>query len=189
MRVINMQTRSMKAYAIFALLAVGGCDPNINAAKNAVKETLKDPESAQFRNVRTVETLPPGESNHGYVDKTHPGLPAGVCGEYNAKNALGGYTGFSGFIWLPKEGRLISVNEDGLISMPSSGSVSRWLPWKDYCRDRVPEDPEVTKAKQAKRDAETAKAVAAWKKANPPAKVEEVKCNPKLAAEVGLTCK
>lgn len=52
-------------------------DDLISASKKAVIKDLKDPESAQFRNVRI---------------KDHQ-----VCGEVNAKNALGGYTGFERF--------------------------------------------------------------------------------------------
>ena len=47
-------------------------------AKEAVKLKLKDPDSAQFRNVRTVRV----------------GL---VCGEVNAKNSMGGYVGYTAF--------------------------------------------------------------------------------------------
>lgn len=192
MTLLSMRVVYIKPYvAAFALLAVGGCNSNIKAAEDALRETLKDPESAQFRNVRTVEALPPGESNVDYIDKSHPGLPAGVCGEYNAKNAMGGYTGFDKFIWLPEDKRLILPDEDGLISVASSGGVSRWLPWEDYCSDRVPEDPEVTKARQkaeqVKLKANAAVLEEASRKAD--AELENVKCDPKLAAEVGLTCK
>lgn len=47
-------------------------------AKEAVKLILKDPESAQFRNLRL-----------DIVDQ--------VCGEVNARNGYGGYTGFKLF--------------------------------------------------------------------------------------------
>lgn len=45
----------------------------------AVSESLVDPESAKFRNVRTV-----GDA---------------VCGEVNARNRMGGYGGFSPFVY------------------------------------------------------------------------------------------
>lgn len=48
-------------------------------AEQAVKRILNDPESAQFRDMR-VYTL-------------------SVCGEVNAKNAMGGYVGFQRFIY------------------------------------------------------------------------------------------
>lgn len=57
----------------------------MNAAMLAVKNDLKDPESARFRNIRTVGT------DDGIV----------VCGEYNAKNSYGGYVGFKRFVASP----------------------------------------------------------------------------------------
>lgn len=49
-------------------------------AKKAVSNLLKDPGSAQFRNIR----------------ETSPGF---LCGEVNAKNEMGGYVGFKRFEW------------------------------------------------------------------------------------------
>lgn len=54
----------------------------IASAKKAVARSLKDPGSAQFRNVRVV---PYGE---GSV----------ICGEVNGKNSYGGYVGFKSFV-------------------------------------------------------------------------------------------
>jgi len=51
--------------------------------KAKVKELLKDPDTATFRNV--VAYRHPGGA--GYV----------FCGEVNAKNAFGGYSGYSGY--------------------------------------------------------------------------------------------
>jgi hypothetical protein len=59
------------------------------ALRDAVKERMKDPDSIQFRNVEVF--------HHKAKDVT----PAGVyvlCGEVNAKNSYGGYTGFSLFV-------------------------------------------------------------------------------------------
>lgn len=54
----------------------------MNQTKQNVKDMLKDPESAQFRNVKiAVNTV--GEKS--------------VCGQVNAKNSYGGYTGFKSF--------------------------------------------------------------------------------------------
>jgi hypothetical protein len=47
--------------------------------RQRVREALRDPSSAQFRNI-------------------HPGQGGYTCGEVNAKNALGGYTGFAKFV-------------------------------------------------------------------------------------------
>lgn len=56
----------------------------IKATKEIVRATLKDPDSAQFRNV----ALFLNESGTGRV-----------CGEVNAKNSFGGYTGFEVFYY------------------------------------------------------------------------------------------
>lgn len=57
----------------------------ILASKEAVKVNLKDPSSAEFKNIRLVKYL------NGHV----------VCGSVNAKNSFGGYTGFTPFIACP----------------------------------------------------------------------------------------
>lgn len=55
----------------------------IVAAKRAVKNSLKDPNSAEFKDV--------------YANYTEAvGMVA--CGHVNAKNSLGGYTGFKAFV-------------------------------------------------------------------------------------------
>lgn len=61
---------------------------NAQSAKAAelVKAQLKDPDSARFRNVRTVPLL--GAGDH---------LGDVYCGEVNARNSMGGYTGFASF--------------------------------------------------------------------------------------------
>ena len=53
----------------------------IEAGKLAVTSSLKDPDSAKFRNTRLVAYL------QGAV----------VCGEVNGKNSYGGYAGFTRF--------------------------------------------------------------------------------------------
>lgn len=52
-------------------------------AQNVIKEMLKDPESARFRRVYGAQ---------GEVDKI------AICGEFNAKNSYGGYTGYKPFM-------------------------------------------------------------------------------------------
>lgn len=55
----------------------------VHQHRNAVRAELKDPDSAQFRNERLV---------NGWTVKTSI-----LCGEVNAKNELGGYSGFKLF--------------------------------------------------------------------------------------------
>lgn len=60
-------------------------------AKQALAGGLKDPASAQFRNVRLVSY------NNGAV----------VCGEVNGKNSYGGYVGFKPFVASPAGSALL----------------------------------------------------------------------------------
>lgn len=57
----------------------------VAVAENAVRETLRDPESARFRNVK------------------RNAMTGAVCGLLNAKNAYGGYVGESPFIYYYSE--------------------------------------------------------------------------------------
>lgn len=52
-------------------------------AKNVISEMLKDPESARFRSMYGAK---------GNVEKI------AICGEFNAKNSYGGYTGYKPFM-------------------------------------------------------------------------------------------
>lgn len=63
---------------LLACLALTGCDGN-GEVKDKVKKYLKDPASAEFRDIR--------KSKNGKY----------ICGEVNAKNSMGGYTGYQGF--------------------------------------------------------------------------------------------
>lgn len=57
---------------------------NISLAKKSLEETLYDPESVRYKNIK--------ETKFGVV-----------CGEYNAKNRHGGYVGFSPFIFFTRD--------------------------------------------------------------------------------------
>lgn len=66
---------------ILLALALAGCASSVEReAQDAVAAKLTDPNAAEFRDVHT-----------GADGQT-------VCGEVNAKNALGGYVGFERFI-------------------------------------------------------------------------------------------
>lgn len=78
----------MKRLALVALagMVLAGCGKSdIDRAREAVSEQLKDPASAQFRNDRVVGN-----------DRT-------VCGEVNGKNSAGGYAGFTSYAALRKD--------------------------------------------------------------------------------------
>lgn len=83
----NVRTNSMDTVASHArlmrlFLANGTEEQAITRAQAVVAATLKDPGSAQFRNMRLVDYL------DGRV----------VCGEVNGKNSYGGYVGFTPFV-------------------------------------------------------------------------------------------
>jgi hypothetical protein len=66
---------------------------NVAAAKGALSRRLIDPRSAQYRHVT--------EFNDGVV-----------CGEVNAKNALGGYSGFRVFVYNARSPGQLDVEPD-----------------------------------------------------------------------------
>ncbi|MBF8793485.1 hypothetical protein QFA96_22950 [Pseudomonas sp. Ap32] len=77
-----------RALTLLALVGVtlAGCGKSdIDLAREAVAEQLKDPASAQFRNERVVGN-----------DRT-------VCGEVNGRNSAGAYAGFTSYAALRKD--------------------------------------------------------------------------------------
>ena len=91
------------------------------AVKTAVNGQLKDPASAQYRNVR-VSTK-----------------SAAVCGEVNAKNSLGGYTGFARFVLYLNPAFVVMDTEDKILEFHKA--------WLDACSN-----PEEDRAEQARLD-------------------------------------
>ena len=81
----------------------------IELHKKRIKERLKDPGSAQFRNV-----------------KVYHGVAPVVCGEVNAKNSFGGYIGFQRFI----SGGTIQVLESDMATDEMDKT------WDQICRDK-----------------------------------------------------
>lgn len=61
----------------------------IHNAKSAVEQRLRDSGSVRYRNVGVYR---PNASNP---------YPQVVCGEVNARNGFGGYTGYEIFVWSP----------------------------------------------------------------------------------------
>lgn len=65
---------------LFVLILMGCGGAGEKEAKQLIERTLVDPMSVQYREVKS------------YGDGT-------VCGEFNAKNRMGGYTGFGSFVY------------------------------------------------------------------------------------------
>lgn len=66
----------------------------VKRVETAIKDLLKDPDSATFRNFQVFLDYPASR-----VRWAAKGATDFVCGEFNAKNAMGGYTGYEPFYW------------------------------------------------------------------------------------------
>ena len=77
LRTNSIASVNQMAASVVAFLSTGTEEQVIEKAKTTVSNGLRDPGSAQFRNVRVVPYQ---------IGKV-------VCGEVNGKNAYGGYTG------------------------------------------------------------------------------------------------
>jgi hypothetical protein len=100
------------------VLALSGCGgAKFDAAEDRVRDFLRDPESAQFRNMREVA--------------------GGVCGEYNAKNAMGGYAGFRPFKWAEETNFVVALDENGrTIRLDDPNAIMFQSPQLEaYCAD------------------------------------------------------
>jgi hypothetical protein len=80
------------------MLALAACDPNISQAKEAVRNLEKDPDAAQFRNVRECAT--------GFY----------VTGEVNGKNSYGAYEGFKTFYANSAGAHIVDDDDDADIT-------------------------------------------------------------------------
>ena len=69
-------------------------------AKDAVRHGLKDPDSAQFRDLYEVPSMRDDSGSRA------------VCGEVNARNSYGGYVGFRRFLYLPSGKALVANSRD-----------------------------------------------------------------------------
>jgi hypothetical protein len=86
----------------------------IESAKTHVKDQLKDPASAQFKNVVV-------RVNAG------PNRVTVVCGRVNSKNSFGGYTGFTRFFWSP-------VAEDAIVEESFPDAAFFESSWRNVCQ-------------------------------------------------------
>lgn len=91
----------------------------LSKAQEAVKEQLRDPGSAQFKNVFVFRPASAG------------GAPQAVCGEVNSKNGFGGYGGYTLFVWVPLGPDLKPNLDHGTTLI---GDEARKL--KELCRDK-----------------------------------------------------
>lgn len=101
---IDMKTMILAAVAVLSLSACGRDDARaIEAVKQEALDYLRDPASAQFKDVVAVA------GTDGFEGKY-------VCGRINAKNGFGGFTGFRRFVGsanFKSDTFTISVDEPG----------------------------------------------------------------------------
>ena len=88
----------------------------IEKGKKAIADTLKDPASAQFRNVRLVQ----------YLDG------AVICGEINGKNSYGGYVGFRDFVGGTNSGSMRYEGKYADINAASNTGIDTACSGKPY---------------------------------------------------------
>ncbi|WP_368083170.1 hypothetical protein [Klebsiella michiganensis] len=120
----------MKKLVVLALsiLILAGCKPSDEKAKEIaqreISSVMKDPESVKFRNVKYIK----GNDDNDYVNGT-------VCGEYNAKNGYGAYTGYKPFLinlsmkskGLFSKGVEYSVSVKNIYNAPSPGEINYYV--------------------------------------------------------------
>jgi hypothetical protein len=78
----SMTSTLEMSQSVAKFLQTGTSEQAVEDMKKSVARSLKDPTSAQFRNVRLVPYI------NGKV----------LCGEVNGKNSYGGYSGFTAFV-------------------------------------------------------------------------------------------
>lgn len=84
--------------------------PLLAQAKKIIAAEMVDPGSLQYRNLRVVRGNVQGK------------ILSVACGEYNARNKMGGFTGFATFAYEPSLNGVVSFKDDGSIDL--FGNVS-----------------------------------------------------------------
>lgn len=117
-----MTTRPFAQSIIIAVLMVNvgcstepGTDADVLAAQEKVRELLRDPESARFKNI----------SRHGDV----------VCGEVNSRNGFGGYAGFADFSYEISTGEARVDDMDEGFAVPLAKSTCDLARTKEELRE------------------------------------------------------
>lgn len=168
-----MEMKSLAGIALVAIsLSLAGCDLSkegaIEEGKGMIASSLKDPDSAKFRNVFMIEDKMIGDAHYGVL-----------CGEVNSKNSFGGFTGFHRFVanfHYSKQGEIgvsyVTVEEGTNAKASTSGnSYFEDFYWAGKCVARPtaaaaaiatsepstpPATPKPTEEKPAKRESASA---------------------------------
>jgi len=108
------------AYFWPSLLPPEPVPARISQAEEAVKARIRDPFSAHFRGLKEYKT-----ADNSYV-----------CGFLNARNGMGGYTGWSGFIHMMPQNIVQFEPQDDRIKQ---GDFR--VDWSEKCVSRAAENP------------------------------------------------
>ncbi|WP_312834772.1 hypothetical protein [Comamonas sp.] len=88
--------KSAKEHQELERVVAGDNKDFVKKAKRVIADKFKDPDSVRFRDLYLA----------------NKGLPA-LCGEVNAKNSYGGYTGYKGFFYNPVQAYIDDQQELG----------------------------------------------------------------------------
>lgn len=95
--ICNPSMKLLNTIASIVLAAAAPVDPpSLEAVQNEFKENLADPDNARFRNVEIVP--------HKFIPDYFT-----LCGQVNARNSLGGYTGFQPFMAHVQDGHIVGT--------------------------------------------------------------------------------
>lgn len=126
-----MKNLHIKLFFYTLSLAMIGCtkvdDQAVSLAKVEVAKLLKDPESAKFTEVFTVDLTPRKDGE----------FSMGVCGMVNGKNAFGAYGGairFASKILVRQDKSTVLIIADIDNESNSEKSIFDDLYWNRFCR-------------------------------------------------------
>lgn len=103
MKLISKSIASMSVVFVFLLgssqaMAQKNIDKFVADTKNKLTNDFNDPEATRFRNLEVREKV--GNEGKKYLN---------LCGEFNAKNRVGAYTGYQKFYGTPTEVLMINA--------------------------------------------------------------------------------
>jgi len=101
------------------LTSIPNAEALSNSVKDAVSYLLKDPDSAQFRNIKFINILLNGREQ------------IFSCGEVNSKNSYGGYAGYQLFFTSDKEVKIGRENMPNLVKL--NGKWFNFTPVVNFC--------------------------------------------------------
>jgi hypothetical protein len=104
--ILNLTVLSMSLFMSLPTFANQNINNFVKKAKQNLTNNFLDPDAAKFRNLEVKEWI-------GAEDKKYFSL----CGEVNAKNSHGAYTGFKLFNASATDARIIEENKAGVMAV------------------------------------------------------------------------